>query len=246
MVIPIESFDKFVASIVFFVCGIWLYCAYEKGGRTNLILKGLLAYFMLMAASNIFEAAGMLFLLLDAEEVSVPLYNASYVIANTLLFFACAKAIGVALESYFEKTELRVNAKTYCSAVIVIFGLVIIIVSAFYQAKPSFDSEKFLINTNYDPFVYKMMIAIILISMMPASLFFTAKAFFASENKKAHLTMGLGAGISLIGLFPIDSVQNIIHVILIDVALMAGSLMLFYGANTIDVFCRHRADLINK
>ncbi|MFA6096798.1 MAG: hypothetical protein WC788_04185 [Candidatus Paceibacterota bacterium] len=246
MVIPIESIDKLMAFSVDFICGIWLYCAYVKKGRSNENLKSLFIFFVLMSAYELFAAAGMLLLTLDVAEVSVPLYNASYVIAYLLLFFAYAELISVALRLYFETAELVINVRKYYQAIIVIFGLVIIIVSAFYQAKPSFDQETFLISANHDPFVYKMMVAMILISMFPSSLLLAGRSFFAKQNTRAYVIMGAGVGLSLVGQLLNNNLRSMVYVMIADAAAIIGLIMLFYGANLTDVLCKHQVNLIKK
>jgi len=246
MVIPIESIYKLTAFFIDFICGIWLYCAYVKKGRSAENLKSLFIFFVLMSTYELFAAAGMLLLTLDVAEVSVPLYNASYIIAYLLLFFAYAELISVAMRSYFETAELVINARKYYQAIIVIFGLVIIIVSAFYQAKPSFDHETFLISANHDPFVYRMMVAMILISMVPPSLLLVGRSFFAKENTRAYVIMGAGVGLSLVGQLLNNNLGSTFYVMIADAAAIMGLIMLFYGANLTDAFCRHRINLIKK
>lgn len=244
MIIAIESFDKLVAFLIVFICSIWLYCSYAESGRTNANLKDLVIYFIMMSLYELFAAAGMLFLTLDVEEVSVPLYNASYIIANLFLFLAYSEIIAVAIGLHFEKAELRANARKYYQAIIVIFGLVIIVVSAFYRARPLLDQETFLISANYDPFVFKMIIAMTLVSMGPASLLLTGRSFFSKEGAKAYVIMGAGVGLSLVGQLTGYNQQNATYLMLSDAVVVIGLIILFYGANLVDLL--RKAEPINK
>lgn len=208
-------------------------------------MKSFFIFFLLMSMHEFFAASAMLFLASNPRELAVPLYNAAFIISNFILYFAYAELIVAAIGTHFESTGVGERAKKYYRGTIVSFGLIIIIVSAVYQARPVLDNETYLISANYDPFVYKMMVSILLISMGPASLLFIGKMFFIKENMREYAIMGIGIMTSIFGQIISESVQSPVHLILADTATILGFLALFYGISFRDSCRNIRANLSN-
>lgn len=244
MVIPIESINGFIAFCVFFLCVIWLHCSYVRGGRQNLNMKSFFTFFLLMSMHEFFAVVGILLLASNPKEVAESFYNAAFVISNFMLFFAYSELIAAALGTYFEAMDVGL-AKKYYRSVIAAFGLIIIIASAVYQARPVFDNETYLINANYNPFVQKMMVAILLISMVPASLLFFGKIFFIKENFRGYAIMGMGIMISVAGKLISENVQGVANHILTDMMTILGFVALFYGMNMTGANKNIRTNLVN-
>jgi len=190
-----------------------------------------------------FAAAGMLFLASNPKELATPLYNASFIISNFILYFAYAELMAAAIGTHFESTGIGARATKYYRCMIVAFGLIIIVASAIYQARPVLDNETYLISANYDPFVYKMMVSMLLISMGPASLLFVGKMFFVKDNLREYAIMGLGIIAAIIGQLTAENVQNAAHLILADTMTILGFLALFYGISFRDSCRNIRAKL---
>jgi len=232
MIIPLESFNKLIGFCILFMCSLWLYCSYEKKEKRDGNLKDFLSFFILMSVNKMFAAAGILLLVSNEEELGVPLYNSAFIISNLALYFAYACIVCVAMRMFFEDVRINIKAIKYYQAAVAIFGLVIITVSAFYQAKPVYDDETYLVFANYDPFVYKMTVAILLMSMVPASMFFIGKAFFSKDRPMVNTIMGIGVALSFAAQLFIENMRSANFLVFFDTLSIFGFMLLFYGINT--------------
>lgn len=236
MIIPIESLGKLTAFCILFICGIWLYCSYAKSGRRDADIKGFLFFFILMAMSNFFAGAGMLFLTSNSEEVAVPFYNAALIISNLISYIAYAQIIFIAVGIYFVGVNAGEKAKKYYCAGVVAFGLVITAVSFAYQANPVFDHETYMINSNHNSIVYKMMVAMILMSMGASSLLFIGKIFISKLYFKKNFLMGVGIAIFLAGQLAGEGAKSALLLVFIDTVSILGLVALFYGVNSRNIY----------